>query len=73
MEKLFGRLCPKCGEACQVHEVASVGLGVGIQYNMQCENGHKWSEFYQLTYTGFWWDGKRYDSYGQEVIKNENL
>lgn len=68
-EKLFGRFCPKCGKVCQTHEAVSVSLGAGVQYNMQCEDGHKWSEFYCLTYTGFWWDGKRYDTYGQEVPK----
>lgn len=69
-EKLFGRSCPKCGKLYQTAEVAMVSIGAGVQYNMQCENGHKWSEFYCLTYTGFWWDNKRYDSYGQEVRKD---
>jgi hypothetical protein len=69
-KKLFGRFCPKCGKVCQTHDAAAVSLGAGVQYNMSCEDGHKWSEFYCLTYTGFWWDGKRYDSYGEE-IKND--
>lgn len=69
-EKLFERTCPKCGKIYQTAEAAQVSLGAGIQYNMQCEDNHKWSEFYSLTYTGFWWNGKRYDSYGQEVRKD---
>lgn len=72
-KKLFARYCPKCGEACQTYEIASTSLGAGAQVNMMCENNHKWSEFYCLTYTGYWWDGKRYDTYGEEVFKNEDL
>jgi hypothetical protein len=68
-KKLFGRFCPKCGEVCQTHEIVKVALGPGVQVNMSCENNHKWSEFYQLTYTGYWWDGKMYDTYGEEVKK----
>lgn len=68
-KKLFGRFCPKCGEVCQTHEIVKVALGPGAQVNMTCEQGHKWSEFYHLTYTGYWWDGKMYDTYGEEVKK----
>lgn len=50
-----------------IHEIASVSLGPGIQVNMTCEQGHKWSEFYNLDYQGYWWSGKRYDTYGEEV------
>lgn len=66
-KKLFGRLCPKCGEVCQVHEIVKIHLGPGAQVNMTCEQGHKWSEFYNLDYQGYWWNGKRYDTYGEEV------
>lgn len=38
---------------------------------MACENNHKWSEFYGLIYQGYWWDGKMYDSYGEEKKKEE--
>ena len=65
-KKLFGRFCPKCGEVCQTHEIAKIALGPGAQVNMSCEQGHKWSEFYCLDYQGYWWDGKMYDSYGEE-------
>ena len=67
-KKLFGRFCPKCGEVCQTQEIVKVALGSGAQVNLSCEHGHKWSEFYQLTYTGYWWDGKHYDTYGE--VKN---
>jgi hypothetical protein len=65
-KKLFSRVCPKCGEMCQTKEISKVGIGPGAQVNMCCENGHKWSEFYNLAYTGYWWDGKLYDTYGEE-------
>ena len=65
-KKLFGRFCPKCGEVCKTSEIAKGALGSGAQVNMSCEQGHKWSEFYCLTYTGYWWDGKKYDGYGEE-------
>lgn len=67
-KKLFGRFCPKCGEVCQTHEIVKVALGSGAQVNLSCEHGHKWSEFYHLTYIGYWWDGKHYDTYGE--VKN---
>lgn len=70
-KKLCGRLCPKCDEPCMTREVAKVSLGAGVQFNMQCENNHKWSEFYSLTYQGYWWDGKMYDSCGEEKVKEE--
>lgn len=63
--KVIGRLCPKCGEPYQTYEINKVTLGSGVQVNMSCENGHKWSEFYSLIYQGYWWDGKMYDSYGE--------
>lgn len=66
-KKLFGRFCPKCGEAYQTHEIVKIALCSGAQVNMSCENGHKWSEFYNLSYQGYWWDGKKYDTYGEEL------
>lgn len=64
--KLFNKLCPKCGELVQHAEIVKAGLGLGLHVNMSCEHGHKWTEFYTLSYQGFWWDGKLYDSYGNE-------
>lgn len=65
-KKLCGRTCPKCNELYQTIEIAKTSLGAGVQVNMSCEAGHKWSEFYGLSYLGYWWDGKMYDSYGEE-------
>ena len=65
--KLFDRYCPKCGELYKTCDLVKISLGAGVQANMSCEQGHKWSEFYCLTYTGFWWDGKRYDSFGNAL------
>ena len=65
-KKLCGRLCPKCKEPYQTINIAKTSLGAGVQVNMLCENNHKWSEFYGLTYQGFWWAGKRYNSFGEE-------
>ena len=70
-KKLFGRFCPKCGGVYQTHEIVKIALGPGAQVNMSCENNHKWSEFYNLDYQGYWWDGKLYDSYGEEKKKEE--
>lgn len=66
-KKLFGRSCPKCGEVHQTSEIVKVALGPGAQINMSCAQGHKWSEFYGLTYQGYWWDGKKYDMNGEAV------
>lgn len=68
--KLFGRVCPKCSEPYQSCEIVKVHLGSGANVNMQCQNGHKWTEFYNLEYRGYWWDGKMYDSYGEELVKD---
>lgn len=65
-EKLFNRICPKCGELYIEQQVVKANIGSGAQINMRCENNHKWTEFYSLTYQGFWWDGKRYNSFGEE-------
>lgn len=65
-KKLFGRTCPSCGELCQTHEIAKISLGAGAQINMSCDKGHKWSEFYNLSYQGYWWMGKVYDMCGDE-------
>lgn len=70
-KKLFGRFCPKCGEVHKTHIIVNTSLGANTQVNMSCENGHKWSEFYSLTYQGYWWDGKMYDSYGEEKKKED--
>lgn len=67
--KFINRICPKCGKLYQSKEIANVVLGGAVQINMSCENGHKWSEFYSLTYQGYWYSGKMYDSYGQEKTK----
>lgn len=67
-KKLFGRTCPECGEIYQDCEFTNVLLGPGAQINMRCANDHKWSEFYNLDYRGYWYAGKIYDSYGE--IKN---
>ena len=66
-EKLFGRSCPKCGELYKECQIAKISLGAGAQVNLMCEQGHKWSEFYTLTYQGYWWTDSRYDSYGKKV------
>jgi hypothetical protein len=68
-EKLFGRTCPKCGEIYKDCQFSKIALGPGVQANMTCEQGHQWSEFYNLSYQGYWSDGKRYDSYGTEIKK----
>lgn len=65
-EKFFGRTCPKCGDIYKECQLVKVGIGVGAQANMMCEQGHKWTEFYSLSYQGFWWDGKMYNSFGEE-------
>ena len=70
-KKLFGRTCPNCGNLCQNNEIAKVALGPGVQVNMSCEQGHKWSEFYSLSYKGYWWAGKMYDNYGNEKVKEK--
>ena len=67
--KMFGRSCPKCGESYKDIEIAKAKLGPGVQINLMCEQSHKWSEFYTLFYQGYWWDGKKYDSYGKELIE----
>ncbi len=64
-KKLFARLCPKCGEVCAEHQFAKVALGPGAHVNMSCSNGHRWTEFYNLDYQGFWWKDKKYDTYGE--------
>ena len=66
-DKLFGRTCPKCGEPYKESQIAKVSLGAGAQVNLMCEQGHKWSEFYNLSYQGYWWDGKKYDTYGEVI------
>ncbi len=63
-KKLFGRTCPTCGEVYKECQFAKIGLGSGVQANLTCEQGHQWSEFYSISYQGYWHEGKRYDSYG---------
>lgn len=69
--KLLKNTCPKCGNIFKERQIAKIDLGLGIQVNLMCEDGHKWSEFYTASYRGYWWDGKKYNVYG-EVLKNEN-
>lgn len=52
-------------------QVAQVSLGAGVQVNLMCEQGHKWSEFYHLDYQGYWCEGKKYDTYGEELKPDE--
>ena len=66
-KKLLTRTCPKCGNICLTAEVAKIVPSSIVHMNMTCEHGHKWTEFYSLAYQGFWWDGKKYDSYGEQV------
>jgi hypothetical protein len=63
--KLFGRSCPTCGEIYKEYQIAKIHIGVGVQLNLTCEQGHKWSEFYALTYQGYWSNGQKYNSYGE--------
>jgi hypothetical protein len=70
-EKLFGRVCPQCGEVYKQKQVAKAAIGSGVQFNLTCEQGHQWSEFYSVSYQGYWFNGKRYDSYGQEISTND--
>lgn len=65
-DKLFGRTCPNCGEIYKECQIVKVHVGSGAQINLTCEQGHKWSEFYNLTYQGYWYKGKKYNSYGEE-------
>lgn len=70
-KKLAGWFCPECGEMFSTHQFANMSLGQGAQVNMSCEQGHKWSEFYSLTYQGFWSKGARYDSFGDLFNKED--
>lgn len=71
IEKLEGRICPDCGKLYASHDIRKVTLGPVVQIDMSCEAGHKWSEFYNLTYSGFWFTGKHYDAAGNEISKGE--
>ena len=70
-KKLFGRFCPKCNELYVESQIAQASLGAGAQVNLMCEQGHKWSEFYHLDYQGYWCEGKKYDTYGEELKADE--
>ncbi|MBQ8730854.1 MAG: hypothetical protein IJY81_06720 [Lachnospiraceae bacterium] len=63
--KCFKKICPKCANVYIDCEIAKVSLGKGVQLNLMCEQGHKWSEFYNLSYKGYWWDGKKYNNCGE--------
>lgn len=69
--KLFGRFCPKCNKLYKEYQLAKINLGSGVQINLMCEQGHKWSEFYSLSYKGYWWDGKKYVSSIDDSIKED--
>ena len=59
--------------ALQAKKYPQVDMAMAVvQVNMCCENGHKWSEFYTLNYSGFWFMGKHYDSLGCEKAKEVN-
>lgn len=64
--KLFGRTCPICGEIYKECQITKIHIGAGAQINLMCEQGHKWSEFYSLTYRGYWSNNKKYNSNGEE-------
>lgn len=67
--KILNRFCPVCNELYQDLEYAKISIAAKVQINMRCPNNHKWSEFYSLYYQGYWFNGKHYDSYGEEKIK----
>ena len=65
--KFIGRICPKCGEIYKQCQAAKVAIGPGVQFNLTCKQGHQWSEFYSLSYQGYWHEGQRYDCFGVEI------
>ena len=70
-KKLFGGVCPQCGKLYNSYQFTKIALGPGAQISMSCENSHNWLEFYNLSYQGFLWNDKNYDSYG-ELLISEN-
>ena len=70
-KKFVGGICPKCFEPYATQQFAKIALGSGAQINMTCEQGHMWTEFYNLCYQGFWWNGQKYDTYSDPII-NQN-
>lgn len=66
-EKVFEKTCPECGELCSSREVSRVHFGAGVYVNMICPNEHKWTEYYNLNYRGFYYNGKVYDIDGKAL------
>jgi hypothetical protein len=65
--KFIGRICPKCNDLYQNYEIIKISLGTGVLINMSCGQGHLWTESYGLNYQGYWYEGKQYDTFGEEI------
>lgn len=68
--KLEGRICPNCGNLYVQKKLTPVGLSTVVA-DMVCTNGHNWREYYTCTYIGYRHLDKTYDSYGNEIKKDE--
>ena len=50
--KLEYRVCPECNNIYVKKSVAKITLNF-LDVSMECENGHKWTEHFSLTYDGY--------------------
>lgn len=66
MEKPGHRLCPECGKLYKTYKFKKVFLG-GAFVDFDCTNGHTWTEAFTLTYTGYSYNNKYYDRFGEEL------
>ena len=70
MHIVESRTCPECGQVYAQKATKLHGLHA-LTAAFTCPNNHRWTQSYSMTFTGYTYQGKSYDSFGNEIIESK--
>ena len=70
MHIVESRTCPECGQVYAQKATKLHGLHA-LTAAFTCPNNHRWTQSYSMTFTGYTYQGKSYDSFGNEITESK--
>lgn len=64
------RTCPECGQVYAQKATKLHGLHA-LTAAFTCPSNHQWTQSYSMTFTGYTYQGKSYDSFGNTIIESK--
>ena len=70
MHIVESRTCPECGQVYAQRATKLHGLHA-LTAAFTCPNNHRWTQSQSMTFIGYTYQGKSYDSFGNEITESK--